>query len=543
MLKRGSTSTSTSTSICFAVPLGACLKDKDDHNSTTLEESEHEEQGPAEKEEVTVSMALENLLKDPSLSDVELVGTNGGSISAHKLILASRSEVFRTLFYGHFRESSSPSVNLGFQGTVLREIVQYCYTDTISLLLLDDDDDDDDDDDTSHRREISSSFAVMILELLAAADYFGFPKLAERIFRWVIRSIHQNVEAAWQFLAFADLLDGGQSKNISRKSLMVIAKDFRIFQGLPFSTISPSLLETILADEYIMSAEIEIFRFIQDWYQAGEPCENMNDDSRQLQRPGQQPPTGEERLQIAKSLTKKYLRLDHIQPSDINSEVEPSGLVSADAIAKMCKSETLFCEDTDQNITIRSWRNRRWYNRGPRWNNSDSNLFHHNTDPSSKPHTMSEILHCNEMKKGLYIWSIEVVKDSAKIATGLAIKYQRCNGDAVMQLIYYCNDGVSRLLTSRSAGSTLDAQTIAATGLPRYGVGSVLTFCLDTSSIKGILSVRMDGGDVLMLDDSIWCGDDDDTKENEKVHRSFLPAAGISNGGAIRFCGFDETPE
>ena len=67
---------------------------------------------------------------DSVIKDVTLIGSDGGRVPAAKAILAIRSPVFRRMFYGDFRESSADcdSVKLDYPASVLKCVVEYCYT-------------------------------------------------------------------------------------------------------------------------------------------------------------------------------------------------------------------------------------------------------------------------------------------------------------------------------------------------------------------------------------------------------------------------------
>ena len=157
-------------------------------------------------------------------SDVVMEGTDGEMIPAYKLILASRSKFFKTLFYGDFAESSSTGI-----------VQYYCHTDQVSSMLLDE------------THETTKSFVAKILELLiSAADYFALPRLVGSVTDWVISRMHHEVAIlAWKFLVFADGLLGGHTA-ISHKAMLIIAKKFASSSDdFPFASIRRSLLEKI----------------------------------------------------------------------------------------------------------------------------------------------------------------------------------------------------------------------------------------------------------------------------------------------------------
>ncbi|KAG2563073.1 hypothetical protein PVAP13_8KG354001 [Panicum virgatum] len=82
---------------------------------------------------------LGELLQKGTGADVTLVvsGESEESFPAHKAILASRSPVFMTEFFGHMKEQSSQQVQIkGMEGAVLGAMLQFIYTDSVPELDL-----------------------------------------------------------------------------------------------------------------------------------------------------------------------------------------------------------------------------------------------------------------------------------------------------------------------------------------------------------------------------------------------------------------------
>ena len=66
----------------------------------------------AQEDEASLDCAIRNLLSNASLVDVNLRGTDGVTIPAHRLILAARSQVFESLLFGNFAEASNSEVRV-----------------------------------------------------------------------------------------------------------------------------------------------------------------------------------------------------------------------------------------------------------------------------------------------------------------------------------------------------------------------------------------------------------------------------------------------
>jgi hypothetical protein len=67
-------------------------------------------------------------LKNNSFSDDELQGTDVERIPTRRDLLAARSKVFETMLCGNFAEASKSVVPVGYDGPILRAIVEDCYT-------------------------------------------------------------------------------------------------------------------------------------------------------------------------------------------------------------------------------------------------------------------------------------------------------------------------------------------------------------------------------------------------------------------------------
>lgn len=81
--------------------------------------------------------AFANILLDEAFLDIKLQGTDGMNIPANRMSLAVRSPVLRAMLYGGFAESSSGTVEMGYEGWILRAIVQWIHTDTVAILEFD----------------------------------------------------------------------------------------------------------------------------------------------------------------------------------------------------------------------------------------------------------------------------------------------------------------------------------------------------------------------------------------------------------------------
>ena len=69
------------------------------------------------------------LLEDPSIHDVTFKTSDGGSVSAHKLIVAAGSPVFHAMLYGNMKESSQKEIELpNIDSSTLKKLFRFIYT-------------------------------------------------------------------------------------------------------------------------------------------------------------------------------------------------------------------------------------------------------------------------------------------------------------------------------------------------------------------------------------------------------------------------------
>jgi len=131
----------------------------------------------------TFADAIANLFGDTDMSDVILQGSDGGSVHAIKAILASRSTMFRQKFFGV--KSNASLVIPGekqiikfkhWDCRILHMIVEYCYTDSCSLLKM----------------QPTDEIARMVAQLRVATKAFKLPGLLDTIDQWGWRNLNRH---------------------------------------------------------------------------------------------------------------------------------------------------------------------------------------------------------------------------------------------------------------------------------------------------------------------------------------------------------------
>jgi hypothetical protein len=450
-----------------------------------------------EEDEVSLNRAIRNLLSNSSFSDVNLQGTDGLTIPAHRAILAARSQVFEKLLFGSFTEASNKEIRMGFDGRVLQAIVEYCYTDEVALLG-------EQTEDPCSMEQIET-----ITNLAAAADYFCFPKLHNAITDWVLLKIDKNRQLALGFLITAN--NSGATPNLLRAAMDTIQNDFDVC-GLKDSKdflghLTPDLLEQIVSSEAILADEVELFSLVASWVDCN--CDSCGDESA-----GNSIFTREKRKEVASELVEKHICLELIIPSHLRDIVELAGIVSSEKLLEAYKTRSLSMES---GIAPPCKRKKREC-----WESSNQGDF-----TCTKAGNGSELLQCRRMASGIHSWSIKVVKmciptNTCWLGVALATDPPDRNkwlGRQATGWVLGCN-GYARHAEARKNTHLL------------YREGSVVKFRLDLTQ-QGTLSGSVDGGDErLLFDKMLMIGE-------EKVNRSFVPAVSLVAPGEVRFLGFD----
>ncbi len=132
----------------------------------------------------TISAALCSIFGDEEVSDIILQGCDGGSVVAVKAILASRSPMFRHMFYGDSKSSFVPKkpgekevfVFDDWDCRILHLVVEYCYTDTCSAMK------------SQPTEEIARVMAILRI----ASKAFKLPGLLDKIRQWGWKQINRH---------------------------------------------------------------------------------------------------------------------------------------------------------------------------------------------------------------------------------------------------------------------------------------------------------------------------------------------------------------
>ncbi|XP_037810332.1 BTB/POZ domain-containing protein 6-A-like [Lucilia sericata] len=180
------------------------------------------------------------LLQSEELTDCRfLVGDaspNQKIISAHKLVLAVASPVFKTMFYGDLAEKNDPILIPDIQPDIFQTMLKFIYSDYI---------------------DISSSY--MAVQLCYAGKKYLLSDMVKHCCDYMFSRL--NWKNACEVYEFAVLYG---EDNLKRKSMAIIAAEAqRIFSLSNFANIKMSTLLDILDEDWLnIKSELELYRVL-----------------------------------------------------------------------------------------------------------------------------------------------------------------------------------------------------------------------------------------------------------------------------------------
>eukprot|EP00567_Pseudictyota_dubia_P011243 CAMPEP_0197438194 /NCGR_PEP_ID=MMETSP1175-20131217/5260_1 /TAXON_ID=1003142 /ORGANISM="Triceratium dubium, Strain CCMP147" /LENGTH=413 /DNA_ID=CAMNT_0042967875 /DNA_START=70 /DNA_END=1307 /DNA_ORIENTATION=+ len=279
------------------------------------------------------------IVDDVDLADIYLEGNDGVRVPAIRAMLAARSDVFRKMLYGDFREAKNPVVLLeAYSGAVLRCVVEFCYSDEIDVMAEDVD---------------SDEVTRMLVGVAAASHYLELRSLEAKILDIfaTIKSLLLGDEYAPMACSMLDeaIQFGPPTKYLAEIAMCVIrtkpdlalvppAEKTRSKCAGLFSLSAPAL-ELVLKDEYICSPELFMFECLVTWAKGGDGDVHSEQGAEETDS-CKVFPRRTERAGIAASLV-PLIDLSRIAPTDLGGAVADSGLVSHELLHAAFRDQAL----------------------------------------------------------------------------------------------------------------------------------------------------------------------------------------------------------
>eukprot|EP00980_Cylindrotheca_fusiformis_P015960 scaffold4683_cov112-Cylindrotheca_fusiformis.AAC.1 len=217
-------------------------------------------------------------LKDEAFHDIRLLGTDNVAIPCSKFVLATRSIIFKKMFFGDFKERDSELVSLNYCSTVLKVLVKYCYSDELDLdLILD-------------AESLTDMEAKLLVELRDASMYFEIPNVANHIVKTLGESVFNKGQVGCVCAILTELTvrvdDEGAFWDmfvqlaIKRAKECLFPKDYpEANQGV--TLLPPRLLRKILAN---VPDTFVIVCCLKKWFRnAKEPGDDVDESNADMQ--------------------------------------------------------------------------------------------------------------------------------------------------------------------------------------------------------------------------------------------------------------------
>jgi len=254
------------------------------------------------------------LFGDAELSDVRLRGSDGGTVVAVKAVLAARSAVFRARFFGPQGMMDASTLKgkdvvtfKEYDCRVLHLVVEFCYTDNISILGVSPSDD----------------IARLMANLRSASKTFKLRSLLDKVNQWSWRQVSR-----FPSLACALIDEGMKRDDIDEISLQVIQLKARAAL-LPESNAvgtgvlaltKPGLLFVLRTLEDTTS-HLLLFHSIQRWVEVspGDSAGNTNHIREKQSREA-----------FARKCAMRFIKLSRINQGNLEEVMKNSALFKSD---------------------------------------------------------------------------------------------------------------------------------------------------------------------------------------------------------------------
>jgi hypothetical protein len=405
------------------------------------------------RSETSLEEALERLMLDSGIADVELEGDDGVRLPGCKGLLSARSPVFERMFWGKFAESSSEVVKVGYPGEVLRKVVRYCYTDTIELSENDFQSSIKTEDHSLNTNNSQREAIHHLLTLADAANYFELSKLRQIVIEKANEFLRQHPTASFCYLEEAKCVGCSEVLEEALATINTHLPNLVTSSTDSIKQLSPPTLLEILQDEFSPCEERLLYQLLELWVEG-----DGKDD----------------RHEIARSQLAPHIRLDLIPASILERQVAPGGLVEESAVFEAYKEQAKAAEKKLDLLDCRSAR---------RWKGSKSVLFEYDLNKDTV-----DLLASERLSTGVWEWKLVVEGGSETMFLGV----EGCKHD------FWMGQNGVRWRDKYHQGTCPFG----------YKTKSVVTMRLDLANGGGMLSVSVDDSKVETLFTKMLSTDD-----------------------------------
>ena len=181
------------------------------------------------------------LLEDPSTHDVTFKTSDGGSVSAHRVIVAAGSPVFHAMLFGNMKESSQKEISLPTVDTkTFSNLLKFIYTGMV---------------------KVESGYFENLLD---AAQFFNIASLEAKVVDYIAESL--DIKSFFPIVAIACNKKFGQLLEKCLQFMYTNASE--ITEDPQFDTLSHEVVLEFCKSSELNIKEIKLFLAVNQWYQS-----------------------------------------------------------------------------------------------------------------------------------------------------------------------------------------------------------------------------------------------------------------------------------
>ncbi|CAB9510610.1 expressed unknown protein [Seminavis robusta] len=283
------------------------------------------------------SEMLERFLTVESLNDIILKGNDGVEVPANRFLLAARSDVFMGMLLGKFQESSSPVVELGFSGIVLKAVVEFVLTDTAKVLNI------KKQNTPNAGEDITAKQIECLVSLAEAASYFDLAGLQDLVLESFKMLLEENPCLSPSALHACRMTgDSVPEVFVEQAKTLVRKTPSKSLCANHVANLSTTVLEEMLMDSEMEMTEYELFQILSLWVDGD---------------------TGK-RKEAAICLS-KHISFEKIDLDNLTTTVASSGLVSPEQLCEAYKIQALALQKLSPSATFQTPRKSLWVSQRP----------------------------------------------------------------------------------------------------------------------------------------------------------------------------------
>ena len=297
---------------------------------------------PSMTREVQVSLkdAFAKFLTEEKFMDVVLQGKDGEQVPANRCILASRSEVFRQMLFGSFKEASLAEnvISIGYDGNILRAVVEYICTDSAEIFHKTEQPNESGADSTVRCGDDETLMGMFVC-VADAASYFHLPGLSHKVEEIASKFAQRRPPLAFVLLQ-ACLEKGPSIPPTFQEKVVSIIRSEEAADAVEnacdddntlIASLSADTLEYILQDPKMEWQEYQLYQLVSMW----------------VYGPKDDPEVGQLRVQTARDRLVQHIRFESIHPEYLTTDIATSGFVEDTQLYEAFKIQALAAANSD----------------------------------------------------------------------------------------------------------------------------------------------------------------------------------------------------